>query len=303
MRSLVFIFALMLVPSVASAQQYDFSRFQFGMTAAEARAASPDQRWTEQSFGVDLIVLRTETPVRVGRLGFTPLLAFRGGALEKIVLQAGGPIQRTEECDDLLVDTVSAVEATLGGLNSSLSPGEFGAVALARTTAGGSEVRFYNLNAGWRAGVAAQRSDRYVEVTSLSGELPSMGFGCMLEIQMRPRLADFEALPPPTAVELAAAQEIEPEWAVTDGPEVTELTMPAGALGYNGSVRVRLDCLVIADQRVNCAIESEEPEGMHFGDAAISASRFRRIAPVIDGQPTLGRRVRFTIRYELGSPP
>jgi hypothetical protein len=208
-----------------------------------------------------------------------------------------------QQCDDLLLDVVAAVEVSTGSLDTGLSPGEFGDVALTRTTAGGSEVRFYNENGGRRAGIAVRRGDRYTQVTSLGGELPSMGFACLLQIEMRPRLGDFEALPPPSAAELAAAQEIEPNWVVTDGPDVTELTLPASAVGYTGRVRVRLDCLVIPEQRVNCAIESEEPQGMHFGEAALAASRFRRIEPTVDGQPTLGKRVRFTIRYELGGSP
>lgn len=302
MRSLVFIFALILVPNAAYAQQGDFGRFRLGITPAETRAALPDQQWTEQRFGADLMILSTEAPVRVGRLGFTPILAFREDRLETISFQAGGPIRQIQECDDLLMQTVAAVEATLGSLNVGSSPAEFGDVVETRMTAGGSEVRFYSENGGRRAGVSVQRGDRYTQVTSLGGDLPSMGLACLIEIDMRSRLADFAALPPPTATELAAAQEIEPDWVVTDGPDVTEITMPPTALGYVGRVRVGLDCLVISEQRVNCAIASEEPQGLRFGDAALSASRFRRIAPVVDGESTLGRRVRFTIRYELGMP-
>jgi hypothetical protein len=303
MRSLIFLLALTLAPSAASAQQGDFGRFQIGMTPVEARAASPEQQWTEQSFGLDLVVMSTETPVRVGRLSYMPTLAFRDGRLESISFQARGSIRRVQQCDDFLVETITAVESTRGRLNVGLAPGEFGNVAETRTTAGGSEVRFYDENNGRRAGFAVRRGDSYTQVASLGGDLPSMGLACWLQIEMRSALGDFEPLPPPSAAELAAAQEIEPDWAVTDGPGVTELTMPASSVGYAGRVRVGLDCLVISDQRINCVIESEEPQGMHFGDAALAASRFRRIAPIIDGQPTLGKRVRFTIRYELGAPP
>lgn len=302
MRSLIFLFALTLAPIAAHAQQSDLGRLQIGMTPAEARQASPEQQWIERSFGGDLVVLSAETPVRVGRLNFVPSLAFRDGRLEGISFEARGAIRRVQQCDDLLVETVEAVEATRGGLNVGLAPGEFGDAAQTRTTAGGSEVRFYDEN-GRRAGFAVRRGDSYIQAASLGGDLPSMGLACWLQIEMRAALGDFEALPPPSAAELAAAQEIEPEWVVTDGPGVTELTMPASAVGHTGRVRVRLDCLVISDQRINCAIESEEPQGMRFGDAALAASRFRRIAAVVDGQPTLGKRVRFTIRYDLGGSP
>jgi hypothetical protein len=305
MRSFLFTLAVGLLcsPSVAYAQQNTFGRFVLGMTPTEARSASPEQQWIERSFGGDLVVLTAEQPVRIGRLGFRSMLAFRNGALEAIQFQAGGPIQSVQECDDLLLQTAAVVEASLGRLNVGLSPSEFGAPAASRTTERGSEVRFYDVGAGRRAGVAVRRGDGYVEVSSLGGELGSMGLACILNIGVRSALGDFGPLPPPSPAELAAAEEIEPEWTVRDGPDVTEITMPASAFGYGGRVRVRLDCLVISENRVNCIVESEEPQGMQFGDAALAASRFYRIEPMIDGRPSLGKRVRLTIRYELEGLP
>ena len=302
MRSFIFLLAVGLLcsPGAAYAQQDSFGRFHLGMTQAEARSASPEQQWIDHSFGGDLVVFTTERPVRIGRLGFTPMLAFRDGGLEAIQFQTRGSIQSVQECDDLLVETVVAVEASVGSLNVGLSPMEFRAVvAMSQTTAGGSEVRFYDAGRGRRAGGAVRRGDRYIEVSSLGGELGSTGLACVLQVGMRSALGDFEPLPPPSVTELAAAEEIDPDWAVTGGPDVTELTIPASAFGYGGRVRVRLDCLVISEYRVNCIVESEEPQGMRFGDGALAASRFYRIEPVIDGRSSLGKRVRFTIRYEL----
>lgn len=286
----------------ARAQHVDFGRFRLGMTPAEARAASSEQRWTERSFGADLIILTAERPIRIGQLDFLPMLGFRDGRLSDVQFQGGGPIERREQCDAPMMQTVVALESSIGAINMGLAPGEFGAVAQTRTTAGGSVVRFYETDE-IRNGFAVQRGQRYVQVASLAGEFPSMGLGCLLEITMRPQLGDFEPLPPPTAAELAAAQEVEPEWAIIGGPEVTELTIPPARFGQIGRVRVRLDCLVIAEQRLNCAIESEEPQGMQFGEGALAQSRFYRIEPMINGEPTEGKRVRFTVRYDLGEAP
>lgn len=286
----------------AYAQQGDFGRFRLGMTLAEARAASSEQQWTERSFGGDLTILTAERPIRIGQLDFQPLLAFRDGRLSDVQFQGGGSIERREQCDAPMMQTVTALESSIGAINIGLAPGEFGAIAQSRTTAGGSVVRFYETNE-IRNAFAVQRGERYVQIASLAGEFPSMGLGCLLEITMRPQLGDFEPLPPPSAAELAAAQEVEPDWAVIGGPEVTELTIPPARFGLTARVRVRLDCLVIAEQRVNCAVESEEPQGMRFGEGALAQSRFYRIEPVINGQPTLGKRVRFTVRYELGGEP
>ncbi|MFN3463920.1 MAG: hypothetical protein ACK4X1_07540 [Terricaulis sp.] len=286
----------------AHAQQVDFGRFRLGMTPAEARAASSEQRWTERSFGADLIILTAERPIRIGQLNFQPMLGFRDGRLSDVQFQGGGPIERRDQCDAPMMQTVAALESSLGAINVGLAPGEFGVVAQTRTTAGGSVVRFYETDE-IRNGFAVQRGQRYIQVASLAGEFPSMGLGCLLEITMRPQLGDFEPLLPPTAAELAAAQEVEPEWAIIGGPEVTELTIPPARFGQIGRVRVRLDCLVIAEQRLNCAIESEEPQGMQFGEGALAQSRFYRIEPMINGESTEGKRVRFTVRYDLGQGP
>lgn len=273
------------------------------MTPAEARAAASEQQWNERSFGADLTILTADHPVRIGQLAFQAQLAFRDGRLSNVQFQGGGPIERREECDAPLIQTVAALEGSLGAINTGVAPSEFGVVAQSRTTAGGSLVRLYDPNAQIRTGFAVQRGERYVQVASLAGEIPSMGLGCLLEITMRPRLADFEPLAPPSAAELAAAHEVEPDWAVIGGPDVTELTIPAAGIGRAMRVRVRLDCLVITEQRVNCAVESEDPQGMQFGEGALAQSRFYRIEPLIDGQSTLGKRVRFTVRYELGAAP
>ena len=297
-RAFVLTLALLCVPHVAAAQQADLGRFRIGMSVAQVRAASPELSWREQLFGVDLVVLSADESVRIGQLGFQPQLQFRDGRLVNIQFEACGPIANRDQCDRVLVATVTALEPIIGALNSSRSPGEFGPIANTQTTPGGSEIRFYSPSESVHAGNATQRGAFFIQVSAVAAPVPRE-LSCRVGVEMMPSLADFDPPPPPTAAELAAAEETEPDWAVEAGPDVTSLTMPLDGLLYEGRVRVRLSCLVISEQRINCAVQGEEPLAMHFGDAALAASRFYRIQPVIDGHATLGRRVEFTVRYDL----
>jgi protein TonB len=64
--------------------------------------------------------------------------------------------------------------------------------------------------------------------------------------------------------------------------------------------RATLDCLVNADGRLSCTIVSEEPEGWGFGEATLRIARHFRIAPTTrDGTPTVGGRIRRTIRWMM----
>lgn len=302
-RSLMLALILLCVPHDAFAQQSDFGRFRIGMSVAEARAVAAEQHWSEQAFGDDLVVLTADQPIRIGQIGFQPLLEFRDGGLAKIQFQAGGPITNASDCDRMLADTVVALEPLIGPMNSFRSPGEFGAVADTRVTPSGSEIRYYRPRETLSAGNATQRGDLFIQVSSVAVPIPRELI-CQLGIEMMQSLIDFDPPAPPTEAQLAAAPETATEWAIRPEPDITSLTMPIEAMGYVGRVRVRLDCLVIEEQRVNCMVQSEEPLGMHFGDAALAASRFYRILPVIDGHPTLGRRVQFTVRYDLaGAAP
>lgn len=295
---------LICLGGAASAQNLTsgFGRFELGMSVAEARAAAPEQDWNERSFGDGggERLLTATRGIQIGQITFTPVLDFRASGLATIRFSGGGPIASSAECDEALVRTVAALEREIGALSSFRAPGEYGDTpAATRTTSSGSEVRFYNSSDTIRVGFATQRGERYVQVTSMAAPVAPLDLACVLTIEMQSRLNDFQPLTPPTSVELAAAQEIDPDWAETGGSRVTELTMPAQSLNYTGQVRVRLDCLVVEGQRINCAVESEDPPGMNFGAGALAATRFYRIHPVIDGQSTFGKRVRVTIRYEL----
>jgi TonB family protein len=70
------------------------------------------------------------------------------------------------------------------------------------------------------------------------------------------------------------------------------------------TVRVRLDCLVVAGGKVDdCKVVSEAPANQGFGVAALSSAKYFEVSIWSeDGLPTVGGRVFIPIRYELGGP-
>lgn len=73
---------------------------------------------------------------------------------------------------------------------------------------------------------------------------------------------------------------------------------PPAALKEGIGGRVQLNCIVLADGRLNCEVLNEEPQGHGFGDAALAvAQAFRMAQTSPDGQPTEGGRVRIPLRF------
>jgi hypothetical protein len=104
----------------------------------------------------------------------------------------------------------------------------------------------------------------------------------------------------PTAAELAAAELIErPQWRVVpDGRRALEV-YPTIALDENVSGIVELDCLVVAEGAMRCALYSENPQDYGFGQAALAFASDMRIVSEMDGRPTEGRRVHFRVPFRV----
>jgi TonB family protein len=64
--------------------------------------------------------------------------------------------------------------------------------------------------------------------------------------------------------------------------------------------RTRLECAVVAEGRLEgCAVLSEEPSGLGFGQAAMALTGgFRVGAWTAEGLPTIGAKIRIPLRYE-----
>lgn len=80
---------------------------------------------------------------------------------------------------------------------------------------------------------------------------------------------------------------------------VLERLMPGRAQEDGRAGSVQLECEVQSSGRLtNCSTRSETPAGLGYGSAARSAMRYFRMAQTDqDGAPTVGRRVRLTVRF------
>jgi TonB family protein len=91
-----------------------------------------------------------------------------------------------------------------------------------------------------------------------------------------------------------------PTWAALPTAEDFQVTFPKAENGVN-SIRVVLSCMVKAGGVLrDCEVASEEPAGQGYGQGALAlAPKFKVAAWSVDGQPTVGERIRLPIRYEL----
>ncbi len=73
----------------------------------------------------------------------------------------------------------------------------------------------------------------------------------------------------------------------------------ARSRGINAAVTI--NCIVNEEHGLDCEVTAEDPLGMGFGDATLQIAREFRIAPLTEGgEPTVGGRIRRTIRWVAG---
>lgn len=91
-----------------------------------------------------------------------------------------------------------------------------------------------------------------------------------------------------------------PQWLERpQGSDFAEL-YPERALRAGRGGRVVLVCLVRANGRVQCSVETEDPPGYGFGAASLRASRLFRMSPQLaDGMPSEGGRVRVPMTWRM----
>lgn len=101
--------------------------------------------------------------------------------------------------------------------------------------------------------------------------------------------------PPPPAATTYIAQ---PPWRRMPSGDDLAREMPQRAIDAGVSGRVVLSCTIVGGGRVSCSVESEEPRGYGFGEAALRASRnFRMDTKMADGRGTQGMQVRIPVRF------
>ena len=96
-----------------------------------------------------------------------------------------------------------------------------------------------------------------------------------------------------------------PKW--TGAPNLDDLKAvhpQAATAAGTGQARVMLKCRVVEGGRMEgCAVESEDPPALGFGDAAVKLSPTFRVSVWSgEGLPTVGGEVRVPIRFDLTSP-
>lgn len=91
-----------------------------------------------------------------------------------------------------------------------------------------------------------------------------------------------------------------PKWTATPTAADMQALVPKQADGPN-EARVTLVCDVLAGGALNgCAIDREEPIGQGFGPAVLAlAPKFRTDLMSVEGQPTVGAKVRLPVRFSL----
>jgi hypothetical protein len=99
-----------------------------------------------------------------------------------------------------------------------------------------------------------------------------------------------------------------PAWAVLPtAEELTDAIPPQAIAAGVATARVVLDCIVVAEGRLDgCKILSEEPKDLGFGASTLNLSKsFQLTIWTDDGLPSVGGRVRIPVRYNvpLPSPP
>ena len=91
-----------------------------------------------------------------------------------------------------------------------------------------------------------------------------------------------------------------PKWTATPTASDMQALVPKQTDGPN-EARVTLVCDVHAGGALNgCAIDREEPAGQGFGAAVLAlAPKFKTDLMSVEGQPTVGAKVRLPVRFSL----
>lgn len=137
---------------------------------------------------------------------------------------------------------------------------------------------------GYGFGVAARR---------LSGTLQATGIVHGTEVRVPITFAPEILQPGPMTIKT-------PKWTATPTAADMQALVPKQADGSN-EARVTLVCDVQAGGVLNgCAIDREEPAGQGFGPAVLAlAPKFRTDLMSVEGQPTVGAKVRLPVRFSL----
>ncbi len=135
-----------------------------------------------------------------------------------------------------------------------------------------------------------------------TGPMPTDATGPADDERVEAYMAELRELAenPPQRAALDAATLLEdPQFtARPDGPTFVRYYPPT-ALNRGIGGQVVLECLIVAEGALHCAITDESPEGYDFGLASLGIARSFRVEPIVNGEPTIGKRVRIPITFRL----
>jgi len=104
----------------------------------------------------------------------------------------------------------------------------------------------------------------------------------------------------PAVLQSAAPTVTQPAWSALPTAQDFQASFPQTANGVN-TVRVALVCDVAAGGALaGCSVDREEPAGQGYGQGALALAPKFRVSPwSLQGEPTVGAKVRVPIRFEL----
>jgi len=117
----------------------------------------------------------------------------------------------------------------------------------------------------------------------------------------RPALADAALPPSPDKPDYNLPSQTRPDWLVAPSPEVISRLFPTAAMTKTVSGKVFITCVVDVDgYLLDCVVDSEEPKGLGFGNAALEMAAYFRMSPATRyGVPV---RSDVTVPINFGAP-
>lgn len=299
MRALAVIVAAFVWCASARAQapaEDGLGPYRFGMSMDAVRATAPNAAWRAERVS-DHDTLTSGRLATIGPARFSTLLAFQEDELVRIVLLASSPVS----CADVVPGIVEELEPAYGAFRSAPALNERGVLASLRRTETGSELRFRDRTDDELASVHAtqRRSGMFIVV---SGEQDAAEpVACRVSISFDRRLI----APPPGYEDLfqriERAETTLIDWVARPDGQVFARHYPMRALDAGVSGLAVLDCIILADGRLECLPAFEGPTGAGFGVAGV------RIAEAFRGDvrganaSKIGKRIRVPIRFNVVS--
>lgn len=302
--SIAFIAVSLAAPAVAQAEVEGFGPYRFGMTQAEARAASPGAWRVEASAPITRPQHATPTgrvsapAVTLAGRRFEVRMGFRKDRLRAIELTAMYTAPRPAECEADFPRLLAELEQRYGPATGEQTLWEAAnQTSTAHVTAGGSAYRRYVTPSGPRF-VAGTTAPYRLEARGMS----LLGRACVLTVNLRNDYgegADVSGLPPqPTEAELATApaSELNKIVGTLTGEDMLAMSPPFWRDREITAV-AELACIVQADRTLNCAIAKETPPGFGFGDSARMIMTRFLAAPEAAGGAPAGARITRNVTF------